>query len=107
MAEKFSKYDAAEFLRTPEEIRQFLEIVFEENPDDHVVIANAIGAATRAHGMMKTARETGLTREGLYKSFSENGNPSFAAVLKVMKALGLGLKPVTIKKSARPRVAAE
>lgn len=52
MAEKFSKYDAAEFLRTREEIRQFLEIVFEENRDDHVVIANAIGAAIRAHGVM-------------------------------------------------------
>lgn len=97
--EKYAKYDAAEFLRTPEEIRQFLEIVFEENPDNPTVIATAIGAATRAHGMMKTAKETGLTREGLYKAFSETGNPSFANVLKVMKALGMSVKPVPLRKT--------
>jgi probable addiction module antidote protein len=94
--EKYVKYDAAEFLRTPEEIRQFLEIVFEENPDDPTTIAAAIGAAARAHGMVKTAKETGITREGLYKAFSETGNPSFANVLKVMKALGMGVKPVAL-----------
>ena len=106
-SEKYAKYDAAEFLRTPEEIQQFLEIVFEENPDDPTVIAAAIGAATRAHGMVKTAKETGLTREGLYKAFSETGNPSFANVLKVMKALGMGVKPVALRRrkpvKAKPR----
>lgn len=94
--EKYEKYDAAEFLRTPEEIQQFLEIVFEENQGDPAVIAAAIGAATRAHGMMRTAKETGLTREGLYKAFSATGNPSFANVLRVMRALGMGVRPVVL-----------
>ncbi len=102
-AEKCAKYDAAEFLRTPEEIRQFLEIVFEENQDDPATIAAAIGAATRAHGMVKTARETGLTREGLYTAFSETGNPSFANVLKVMKALGMGVRPVALPRRRPPK----
>jgi probable addiction module antidote protein len=105
--EKYAKYDAAEFLRTPEEIQQFLEIVFEENQDDPATIAAAIGAATRAYGMVRTAKETGLTREGLYKAFSETGNPSFANVLKVMKVLGLGVKPVALPRrkptKAKPR----
>lgn len=104
-SEKYAKYDAAEFLRTPEEIQQFLEIVFEENQDAPAVIAAAIGAATRAHGMMRTAKETGLTREGLYKAFSETGNPSFANVLKVMNALGMGVRPVALprRKPAKTR----
>ncbi|MGE0004399.1 MAG: addiction module antidote protein [Parvibaculaceae bacterium] len=104
-AEKYARYDAAEFLRSPAEIQQFLEIVFEENQDDPAAIAAAIGAATRAHGMIRTAKETGLTREGLYKAFSESGNPSFANVLKVMKALGLGVKPISLprRKTAKPR----
>lgn len=91
--EKFAKYDAADFLRTPAEIQEYLEIVFEENPDDPAVIAVAIGAAMRAHGVVKTAKETGITREGLYKAFSDTGNPSFANVLKVLRTLGIGLRP--------------
>jgi probable addiction module antidote protein len=101
--ERYAKYDAAEFLRTPDEVRQFLEIVFEENPDDPATIAAAIGAAARAHGMVKTAKETGITREGLYKAFSETGNPSFANVLKVMKALGMGVKPVALPPRRRAK----
>jgi probable addiction module antidote protein len=53
--EKYAKYDAAEFLRTPEEIQQFLEIVFEESQDDPAAIAAAIGEAKRAHGLVRTA----------------------------------------------------
>ena len=41
--------------------------------------------------MMQLARDTGIAREGLYKTLGEQGNPSFATVLKVMHALGLQL----------------
>ncbi len=60
-------------------------------PGPALVIA-ALGDIARARGMMQLARETGLTREGLYKALSPEGNPSFATVMKVCKALGLKLQ---------------
>ncbi|RVA10565.1 transcriptional regulator, partial [Mesorhizobium sp. M7A.F.Ca.CA.002.05.1.1] len=34
---------------------------------------------------------TGLSREQLYRSFSENGNPTLKTTIAVMKALGIEL----------------
>ena len=82
-------YDVAEQLRTPEEMAAYLEAWLEEAPDDVSGIARALGDIARAKGMSAVARETGLSRESLYKSLSEDGNPSLATVLKVAKALGL------------------
>jgi probable addiction module antidote protein len=45
----------------------------------------------RARGMSQVARDAGLSRESLYKALSENGNPNFATVLKVARALGVRL----------------
>jgi probable addiction module antidote protein len=83
------RYDVAEQLRTPEEMAAYLEAWLEEAPDDVGGIARALGDIARAKGMSTVARETGLSRESLYKSLSEDGNPSLATVLKVAKALGL------------------
>ena len=83
------QYDVAEQLRTPEEMAAYLEAWLEEAPDDVSGIARALGDIARARGMSRVARETGLSRESLYKSLSEDGNPSLATVLKVVKALGL------------------
>jgi probable addiction module antidote protein len=54
-------------------------------------IAHALGIIARARGMTSVARDAGLTREGLYKDLSEEGNPSFGTILKVIRALGLQL----------------
>lgn len=91
--EKFSRYDSADYLKSPEDIVAYLEACMEEAGDDAVFIATALGNVARAHGMVKLARETGLTREGLYKALSADGNPSLGTVLKVLKALGLKLTP--------------
>lgn len=96
MIEKLIPFDPARYLRTPEEIAAYLEIVFEEYGHDHRTVVKALGDAARAQGMQKIARTTGLTREGLYKSLSQEGNPSFETVLKVMRALGIKLKPEAI-----------
>jgi probable addiction module antidote protein len=63
---------------------------------DPAFIAAALGDVARARGMMQLAKETGLTREGLYKALSKDGNPNFGTVLKVLHALGLKitLQPV-------------
>ncbi len=84
-------YDVAEQLRTPEEMAAYLDAWFEEAPDDAAGIARALGDIARARGMAQVARDTGLSRESLYKALSENGNPSFATVLKVARALGFRL----------------
>lgn len=84
-------YDVAEQLRTPEEMAAYLDAWFTEAPDDAAGIARALGDIARAKGMSQVARDAGLSRESLYKALSENGNPSFATVLKVARALGVRL----------------
>lgn len=84
-------YDVAEQLRTPEEMAAYLDGWLSDFPDDAAGIARALGDISRAKGMSQVARKSGLSREGLYKALSENGNPSFATVLKVVNALGLRL----------------
>jgi probable addiction module antidote protein len=84
-------YDVAEQLRTPEEMAAYLDAWFEEAPDDAAGIARALGDIARARGMSQVARDAGLSRESLYKALSANGNPSFATVLKVARALGVRL----------------
>ncbi|MGA2291175.1 addiction module antidote protein [Bradyrhizobium sp.] len=54
-------------------------------------IADALGVVARARGMSQLADETGLTRQALYKALSSDGNPEFATVLKVIRALGFRL----------------
>lgn len=84
-------YDVAEQLRTPEEMAAYLDAWFAEAPDDAAGIARALGDIARARGMAQVARDAGLSRESLYKALSEDGNPSFATVLKVARALGVRL----------------
>jgi probable addiction module antidote protein len=87
----FVPYDVAEHLRTPEEMAAYLDAWLEEAPDDVAGLARALGDIARAKGMTQVAKETGLSRESLYRALSADGNPSFATVLKVTKALGLRL----------------
>lgn len=84
-------YDVADQLRTPAEMAAYLDAWLAEAPDDAAGIARALGDIARARGMAHVARATGLSRESLYRALSANGNPSFATVLKVTKALGLRL----------------
>lgn len=91
-----AKWDIQDHLQTEEDCRLFLEAAFEEAGDDASYLAHAIGEVARARGMMQLARETGLARESLYRSLSTEGNPSFATVLKVLRAFGLRLAPEQI-----------
>jgi probable addiction module antidote protein len=88
---KTISYDVAAQLRTPEEMAAYLDAWLTEAPDDAPGIARALGDIARAKGMAEVARAAGLGRESLYKALSDSGNPSFATVLKVAKALGLRL----------------
>ena len=80
-------WDAAEYLKTEEDMANYLEAVLEDS--DPALLSAALGDIARAKGMTQIARETGLGRESLYKALSPDGNPAFSTVLKVVKALGL------------------
>ena len=85
-----TRYDVAEHLRTSEEMAAYLEAALEDgNPS---VVVKALGTIARARGMSQIARDTGLGRESLYKALSPEGNPEFATVMKVVRALGLKLR---------------
>jgi probable addiction module antidote protein len=89
--EKFSRYDVVDYLKSEEDIARYLEACMEEAGDDAAYIAAALGDIARARGMAQLAKDTGISREGLYKALSADGNPSLATILKVVKALGLKL----------------
>ena len=87
---KTMPWDAAAYLKTDRDIAHYLEAVFEDG--DPALVAAALGDIARAKGMSRIARAAGLGRESLYKALSQEGNPEFATVLKVVRALGLKLK---------------
>jgi probable addiction module antidote protein len=89
MALKTEPYDSADFLNDDEAVAEYIEAALEEN--DPKFIAKALGVVARAKGMSEIARETGLSRESLYKALSAEGNPEFATVLAVLRALKLRL----------------
>ncbi|CDZ66880.1 addiction module antidote protein [Neorhizobium galegae] len=99
MTVETKKWDITEHLDTDERIALFLEAVFEDG--DPAVIAAAIGDVARARGMSQIAKDAGLSRENLYRALSEGGNPEFATILKVIRAIGYDLTIVPHGSAAR------
>jgi probable addiction module antidote protein len=89
MAEKLTTYDPAEDLGNEEAMAVFMAEAFETS--DVAYIAHALGVVARAKGMAQIAGQTGLSREQLYRSFSDQGNPTLKTMLAVLNALGLEL----------------
>ncbi|MEK6349462.1 MAG: addiction module antidote protein [Burkholderia sp.] len=93
---KFSRFDSADYLGTAEDIAAYLEAAVEDG--DPALIAAALGDVARARNISQLARDTGMSREGIYRALSGDGNPSFATVMKITAALGLRLsfRPATL-----------
>ena len=91
MKTKTSPWDVAEHLRTPKEMAAYLEACIEEADGDAAFIAKALGDIARAQGMTQVAKDSGLSRESLYKALSGERSPSFDTILKVVTTLGLKL----------------
>ena len=91
MTIKTQPFDPAAYLDSPEAMLAYLDSAFADG--DVREITDALGVVARARGMTQLAEETGLTRQALYKALSGDGNPEFATVLKVIRALGLRLHP--------------
>lgn len=87
--EEFTRYDSADYLTSVEDAAAYLEAAVEEAGDDPAFIAEALGVIARSGNVSELARRAGMSREGLYKALSVEGNPSFATIMKVAKALGL------------------
>ena len=92
MPEAFTKWDAAQHVSNREDVRLYLEACTEEDPGDGSLIRAALNDIARARNMSLLARDAGMSREGLYKALSENGNPSFATVMRITRALGMHLR---------------
>ena len=92
MVTKTKRWNSVEYLKTDKDIQSYLDAVLEEGGDDPAFIVHALGVIARAKNMSQLARDSGLSREGLYKALSEEGNPTFATVAKVAKALGLQIR---------------
>lgn len=87
--ERFSRYDTADYLKNEEDIAAYLEAVMEDG--DPSLIAAALGDVARARNMTALAQEVGMSRVGLNKALSGEGNPTLSTIMKVSKALGLRL----------------
>ena len=87
---KTTRWDVTDYLKTEKDIAYYLEAVFEDG--DPALVAAALGDVARAKGMTKIAHSAGVGRESLYKALSAEGNPEFATILKVLRALDLKLK---------------
>jgi probable addiction module antidote protein len=98
-------WDTAEFLKTPIDVAYYLEAVFEDGDDAE--IKHALGVVARAKGMTKIAKDTGLTREALYKALKADGDPKLSTFLAVMRALGMRVvaKPAREKTRSRKKAA--
>lgn len=90
--ETFTPFDAANYLNTVDDVAAYLEAVIDESGDDPTVIARALGTIARSRNFSQIARQAGMSREGLYKALSTDGNPSLATIIKVSHALGLRLR---------------
>jgi probable addiction module antidote protein len=87
-------WDAAAQLATDADAAAYLDAVLEAG--DPALLVAALGDVARAEGMTHVARRAGLARENLYKSLTEEGNPAFGTVMKVMNALGLRMRVVAV-----------
>lgn len=96
---KTRAWDPVEHLDTPERIAGYLDAALEDG--DPALVTAALGDIARAKGMSRIAEAAGLGRESLYKSLSHEGNPELATVLRVVRVLGIRLRALPAKKTAR------
>lgn len=90
MTIKLKEYDIAEHLNSEEEIQLYLNEILEEG--DPALVLSALGDIAKARNMSQLAKEVGMSREGLYKALSGQGNPTFSTIIKIVNSLGLKLQ---------------
>ncbi|MGJ4907095.1 addiction module antidote protein [Bradyrhizobium sp. HKCCYLRH2060] len=101
---KLKTFDAAEHLRTPAARAEYLNLVLADG--DPAEVRDALNLVARAQGMSQVAKAAGVTREGLYKTLGENGNPEFATVLRIITAMGIRLTAEPARAKPKTKAAA-
>ena len=92
MSEEYRKFNAADYVKTEEDVRELLRAATEEDSGDGAVIRAVLKHVARTRNMSVLAREAGLNRGNLYEALSEDGNPTLATLLKITRALGLRVR---------------
>lgn len=102
MALKTKRWDSANTIDSDADAVEYLMACMEQGGDDPAFLAHALGVVARARNMSELARETGMTRAGLYRALDENGNPTLATVVHVLTALGcrLSVAPLNDEQAA-------
>lgn len=90
MPTKTTPYDVADYLTNDDRVAAYIELAMEEG--DPKAIATALGNVARARGMTQLAKDTGLTREALYRALAPEGNPTLATFAAVLDAMGLRMR---------------
>ena len=96
MSEKYQRFDAADYLKDLDDVAVFLEVALEDSAEDPSAVPHALGIIARSQNMSELARRVGMSRDGLYKALSEEGNPTWSTILKVTDALGLRFELHTV-----------
>jgi len=99
---KTTRFDVADHLKNPKEMAAYLEACIEEANGDASFIAKALGDIARAKGMAKVAKDSGLSRESLYKALSGERSPGFDTILKVLSALKIKLHAEPMRFAKEP-----
>lgn len=96
MNSKYKRFDAADHLHDLDDVAGYLEIALEASAEDPTAVPRALGVIARSQNMSELARRVGMSRDGLYKALSEEGNPTWSTILKVTNALGLRFELHTV-----------
>ena len=101
MSEEYRKFDAADYVKTEDDVRGLLRAAAEEDSGDGAVIRAALRQIARTRNISALSRDAGLNRGNLYEALSDNGNPTLSTLLKLVRALGLRLRLDPVEGSAR------
>ena len=93
---KYARFDAADYLDDLDDVAAYLEIALQESAEDPTAVPRALGVIARSKNMSELARQVGMSRDGLYKALSADGNPTWSTILKVTNALGLRFELHTV-----------
>ena len=85
----YRPFDVADHLHDLDDVAGYLAIALEDSADDPSSVPRALGVIARSRNMSELARKVGMSRDGLYKALSEDGNPTWSTILKVTSALNL------------------
>jgi probable addiction module antidote protein len=95
-SEKYKRFDAADYLENLDDVAAFLEVALEDSVEDPSAVPHALGIIARSQNMSELARRVDMSRDGLYKALSAEGNPTWSTIVKITNALGLRFELHTV-----------